>query len=161
MHDLGSLKSLFFKKFLRKQIKNLQEDVKLIFGEVCQVLRRYLHRHGRYSGKTAGGSDPTPPQAVADYHLRTRLITAANPNFAITSRGIKKVTNKYWPYEKMSRSGGGPKRSPNEMLPRYCATHVLWAIWVVELDSDIIFKFNLTKGQGQVKLDQIAIFKIY
>ena len=41
-HDLESLKSAFFKTFLRKNFKILQKDAKLMYREICQVSRRYL-----------------------------------------------------------------------------------------------------------------------
>ena len=50
--------------------------------------------------------------------------------------------------------------SLNEMLHRSRVTHVLCAIWDVEFDGDIHFKFDLRKRQCQVKLGQIFQFKI-
>ena len=38
-----------------------RDDVKLMHGEVCQVSCRYTKKWRSYSGKTEGGSDPTPP----------------------------------------------------------------------------------------------------
>ena len=55
-------------------IKILWKDVKLVYKEVCQVLRRYLKRCGRYSRKTEGASYPTRRSRVnAESVMKTRL----------------------------------------------------------------------------------------
>ena len=38
-----------------------RDDAKLMPGEVCQVSCRYSNKRRSYSGKTEGGSNPTPP----------------------------------------------------------------------------------------------------
>ena len=75
---------------------------------------------------------------------------------------MKKVPNTYKPYTKWaSRSMSGQKGSPDENVVWVKSETCFWAIWDVGRDGDITFRFDAWKGQGQIKLRQILVFKFF
>ena len=53
-----------------------RDDAKLMPGEVCQVSCRYSNKWRSYSGKTEGGSDPTPPPPPGGGELTSKKVYA-------------------------------------------------------------------------------------
>ena len=60
--------------------KILCKDLKVMYKEVCQVLRRYLYRYGRYSRKTKRGigSDPSPQAVAGKLSIECALVLYEN-----------------------------------------------------------------------------------